>query len=134
MRDGGLRQLERQYLPTFHLVSIETPMTGSGVPDMNYCIDGVEGWIENKMTRAWAVKLRVEQIGWIMRRTRAGGNVWIAVRRMVTMDDSLYLFAGSQVKTLADRGMKNAKHALCTSGGPARWDWQAVARLLAAPC
>jgi len=55
---------------------------GLGTPDVNY----VEGWIELKWLRQWPVRettiVRLEhytaqQRVWAMKRSRAGGNVWL---------------------------------------------------------
>jgi hypothetical protein len=68
--DGGLRQLYQKHLPTFHWQGVETWSTGQGVPDCNFCAEGSEGWIENKVTHTNAIKFQTEQIGWIERRRR----------------------------------------------------------------
>lgn len=133
MKDGDLRKLERQHLKGFHLVSVETGLTGMGVPDMNYCYGGIEGWIENKWCKGWQVHMRPEQIGWILRRKRAGGNVYVAVRRInkTSLSDEFYLFDGADVEALNNVGLRCGKALIKCSGGPARWDWPAVAALLA---
>lgn len=128
MVDGGLRQLFRAKLPG-HWQSIETGLTGRGTPDANYCIDGVEGWVEFKMTKGWAVKMRPEQIGWIFKRTLNGGRVWIAVRRK---DDELWLVPGSMVRTLASEGLKGLL-VDTWSGGPRLWDWSSILDRLRMP-
>jgi hypothetical protein len=55
-------------------------VAGTGVPDVNYAIRGVEGWTELKVIRrkTWdplkpvQVCLRKEQFAWLMRRGRHG--------------------------------------------------------------
>lgn len=134
MKDGNLRALERQHLPRLHWASIETAMTGGGVPDMNYCGDCAEGWVENKQCTGWKPAFRVEQIGWILRRKRAGGRVFIATRRQNVargvISDELYLTDGAHVALLASDGLQAVPHLLTSSGGPARWDWPAMQRHL----
>jgi hypothetical protein len=59
----------------------------SGMPDVNYCMDGVEGWIELKAPplpkrdrtalMSYGHKLKPMQIRWIKRQLRAGGRVFI---------------------------------------------------------
>lgn len=61
-----------------------------GMPDINYCIDGTEGWIELKCpnepkratTKLFASnhKLSQDQMNWIKRQIDARGIVWIIVR------------------------------------------------------
>jgi hypothetical protein len=141
--DGGLRQLLRQNIPRAHWVPIETGGTGRGIPDMNYCLDGAEGWIEGKQTSGWTVDLRPEQVAWLERRARAGGRVLIAVRRVCAPGprrvgaDELWLLRGSQArmaKTLGLRGATPEGELLLGvwSGGPARWDWDEVCAHLVA--
>lgn len=56
-----------------------------GVPDVNYCIRGVEGWIELKEIADWPVRDKTpvsfrwerEQRFWAKKRGKAGGNVWL---------------------------------------------------------
>ena len=132
--DGGLRSLFRKHLPQVDWQSIETPMTGGGVPDANYCVDGCDGWIEHKKTDGWAVEVKTAQVGWIERRIRHGGRVLVAVRRMLPAGprrgpavDELWLFPGGAIRAVRDRGLKNGGPVIGQWGdGPARWDWRAV--------
>jgi len=58
----------------------------SGVPDVSYGINGVNGWIELKAMARWPREgLRIpgftlEQKRWLQSRDEAGGNVWIFLR------------------------------------------------------
>jgi hypothetical protein len=131
--DGGLRQLYQKHLPTFHWQGVETWSTGQGVPDCNFCAEGSEGWIENKVTHTNAIKFQTEQIGWIERRRRAGGRVFIGVRktwdagpRKGAAGDLFYLFAGDAVRALAVGGLGAAIPILMCSGGPAKWAWPEI--------
>ncbi len=137
--DGGLRSLFRANLPKFHWVSVESGATGSGIPDMNYCCDGDEGWIEMKQTPGHRVPLRPEQVGWIARRVRAGGRVWIAVRQRAPKGprrearDALWLIPGADAKVALLEGL-TGRHAdlewPCWEGGPAAWRWDHIAAQL----
>ena len=139
MIDGGLSSLFQKHIPEAHWQRIEVGGTGKGVPDLNYCIDGVEGWIELKQTSAWAVIIRPEQIGWIERRVRVGGRVSVAVRRKTEggprngdPKDELWLYSGKDVRALADSGIGGSGAAFIGTDGPARWDWAAVRAVLTA--
>lgn len=128
--DGGLRQLEMKYITGAHFQSIETWSTGQGVPDVNVCIGGVESWIENKQTRFNVLNISSQQIAWIERRIRNGGRVFIAVRRHTLAGprkgksvDELIVFAGRDVRLLAQFGVAGAAPILRSIGGPAKWDW-----------
>jgi hypothetical protein len=64
-------------------------MVGTGMPDVNYCIEGVEGWIELKQTQGWprfSHKPLVldhytpQQRLWHRRRTSAGGRVYVMLQ------------------------------------------------------
>jgi len=144
--DGGLRQLFRAKLPGFDWVSIESGSTGGGIPDSNYCvrtndITGIEGWIEHKQTDGWAVTLRPEQVGWIARRVRCGGRVWVAVRRRTVggprqgeAADQLWLLHGRHAVAAKATGLRGPWATPGTvhtwHGGPAAWDWRAIAAVL----
>ncbi len=130
-RDGGLRLLFRQNLPQFHWVSIETGATAAGVPDSNYCFNGTEGWLEFKTTAGWTVPLRPAQIGWLLRRSRARGRVFVAVRQVrPNGDDILWLALGSHAAALRDKGLRGAPMLGCWPGGPSLWPWDAIKGLL----
>lgn len=61
-----------------------------GTPDVNYCIEGTEGWIEIKCptepkrstTPLFGSnhKLSQDQKNWIKRQLDAGGIVWVVIR------------------------------------------------------
>ena len=60
----------------------------SGTPDVNYCIEGEEGWIELKHAKEWPkrggpLKLRhftPEQRLWIYTRQKAGGKAFVLLK------------------------------------------------------
>lgn len=154
--DGDLRKIFREHLPMVHWQSIETGMTGRGIPDTNGCYQGTEFWVEFKQTRHWTVGLRPEQVAWISRRARAGGRVWVAVRRRPTpssrrqrvlvgrkdigvpgrgapVADELWLLYGSAAKSLVDGGLRHAGPSSVAGtyyGGPGQWPWQTILGLL----
>jgi len=112
MIDGGLRKLFHSKLRGFHWQTIESGLTGRGVPDSNFCGNGIEGWVEFKKTAVWAVGLRPEQIGWHLKRARAGGRTFIAVRRIHEGGprkgppvDQLWIFPGRMAEELATTGI-----------------------------
>jgi hypothetical protein len=131
MADANLRQIFRKHLPEFDFQSVETWSTGRGVPDLNFCCQGIEGWIELKATRAWRVIVSPEQVGWIERRIRQNGRVFIAVRRQNKSFDELYLLPGKAARPLADGVSRLPALALdFWKGGPREWNWMAVKSLL----
>ncbi len=136
MRDGDLRRLFRVHLPLFDWQSIETGGVGLGVPDLNYCFAGQEGWLELKQTQAMAVSIDAVQVAWIERRLRAGGRVFVAVRRHCPSGprrearDELWLLHGAQSRNLHDHGLGQSDALLHCVGGPAKWDWAAVGKIL----
>lgn len=127
--DGGLRSTFREKLPRFHFQSIENTI-GRGCPDSNYCFDGIEGWIEYKKTSGWKIKLRPEQIGWHLRRSRAGGKTFVAVLRISKKQKQLWIFRGEQSAELKSLGLRGVKPALMEEGEPSRWDWERIAKIL----
>ncbi len=135
--DGELRPLFRRHLPEFDWQSIETGLTGGGVPDSNFCRSGVEGWVEHKQTAGWVCSLRPEQVGWIMRRVRNGGRVWVAVRRRApegprrASADELWVVHGRYAVEAKAGGLRAVEpHAQVWHNGPGAWDWRAIGKLL----
>ena len=141
-RDGNLSSLCQKHIPMAHWQSVETWSTGRGVPDLNYCLEGTEGWIELKSTAAWAVKIEPGQVAWIERRARAGGRVFLAVRRKSapgprkgSRADELWLLDHRAARELATPGvgLNDISKSLVLElslGGPARWDWDRVKEIL----
>jgi hypothetical protein len=128
MSDGDLRKAFRQHLPGFDWLSVETGSTSSGVPDMNYAAPGnIEGWIEMKKVQHWRAVIRPMQIGWCERRLRFNDKVFVAIRRSET---ELWMFHASQMRYLHAGRVNGPPNLGCWSGGPGKWDWDAVRRIL----
>lgn len=154
--DDGLRALFHRHLPhPRDLQNVELGLTGTGVPDLNFCVDGVEGHVEMKATGGWAVTLDPAQIGWIVTRCRHGGRVLIAVRRRTAggprteTADELWLLRGVYARELRAGGLRWALaqppipatragagrgvlrppgHPLTGrwTGGPRQWAWDEI--------
>jgi hypothetical protein len=127
--DGGLRGIFRKHLKEVDWTSIETGMTGRGVPDSNGCYHGSEFWIEYKKTTGLKIKLRPEQIVWIDKRVRHGGRVFVAVRRQKKKTDELWIFDGGDVVGLARNGLRCSALGIW-DGGPKHWEWTKVLRII----
>ena len=123
--DGGLRSLFSKNIPG-HWTPVETGGTALGVPDSEYClVGGYQGWVEFKQCKSNAVVIRPQQVGWIERRVRMGGRVFVAVRR----NDDLLLFHGEGVRALKVKGIAGAqKHLLGMWNS--KWNWQHIAEIL----
>lgn len=140
-RDGGLTKLFVSKLGTFgHFQTVETGGTGQGVPDLNYNIGGFEGWIEMKTTGTNRIpSLEAHQVAWAERRGRAGGKVFLAVRkkhdggaRLGAPIDHLVLFnAVNSSRIILEHGMNMATPLYVSpANGPKSWDWDAVRKIL----
>lgn len=134
--DGGLRPLFKHYLPRFHWTPVESPMT-EGIPDTNWCYEGVEGWIEFKQTDTRRLRFRPGQPRWIHRRYRDGGRVWIVVRfrheggpRLGASVDDLVMIYGGHILEIAREGIRDDLVSARWRGGPRRWPWKEVGALL----
>ena len=125
--DGGLRQIFRERLSAFDFVTVEMGVSGTGAPDMNYCYDGTEGWIEAKACDHWRIKVRPEQVGWVERRLAHGGRVYVAVRRARR---ELWLFHGVAIRLLKDARLDAVPSLGTWTGGPSSWDWAVIATFL----
>lgn len=139
--DGGLRKLFRDRITSAHWQSIESALTGYGIPDSNACKPhGGEVWVEFKQCKANMVHIKPGQVQWHERRARYGGRTFVAVRQQADAGakrvarDVLWLLRGVACRPLIDRvGLHELQpHLICGQwqGGPAAWDWSAVERLL----
>lgn len=139
MIDGGLRGLFRKNIPEFQWSAIETGITISGVPDDEYCSQGVQGWIEYKLTDNYSIKKTPRtkfQIAWHSRRAREGGRSFIVVRRQHDGGprkgpavDELWLFRGSDVKQLYTEGLSAV---VPLERFEKEWHWRTIRRTLLA--
>ena len=78
-------------------------LVGTGMPDVNGCLNGVEVWLELKhVASGFKIKFQPTQPAWILKRTLYGGRVFVLVRKL----DTLYLYHGSQVRELVDQGLR----------------------------
>jgi hypothetical protein len=128
MSDGELRQVFRKHLSSsFDFQAVETGAVGDGVPDLNYCGGGVEGWVEMKKADHWRASIRPAQVGWTERRLRYGGRVFVAVRRA---RDELWFFHGKAIRPLVKERIDEVENLGCWAGGPAKWDWKEIARCM----
>lgn len=128
MSDGELRRIFRAYLRGFDFAAIESGVTGNGIPDLNYAhYSGIEGWIEAKRADHWRVEVRPSQIGWCERRLRFNPRIFCAVRRA---RGELWLYHASEMRHLKTERLDQVDAFGRWSGGPAKWDWAKIERLL----
>lgn len=106
MADAGLRKIFRDAFPMADWQAIESGGTGGGIPDSNFCMQGVEGWIEYKRALGWVVTFQPMQVPWLMRRARAGGHVLIVVCQVRRDGDVLHIYHGSQALDLSVQGLR----------------------------
>lgn len=139
MIDDGLRKLFHTNLRRFHWQAIESGLTGGGIPDSNFCINGIEGWVEHKATSGNKIKFDKEgfQVAWHLRRYRSGGRTFIAIRqrhdggpRLGAAIDRLWLYQGWRAKELFVLGLCTIRPIGTWDGGPTRWNWEQVAKAL----
>jgi hypothetical protein len=69
-------------------------------------------------------------VAWLSRRARLGGRCFVAVRRLNRGGDELWLYPGSRVVELVERGLRSDNLLGRWEGGPGRWDWDKVAEVL----
>jgi hypothetical protein len=134
--DADLRRIIRNNLPHVHWTSIESALTGSGIPDLHGCWKGVDAWIETKWTDGWSPKIRPFQISWLARRARSGGRGFIAVRRLCVegtrraASDELWLYKGEDAAKLKALGLQGLAPLARFKGGPAKWPWAWIESLI----
>ncbi|WP_321471058.1 hypothetical protein [uncultured Paludibaculum sp.] len=65
-------------------------LVGTGMPDINGCLNGVETWVETKLVKGNRLRFEPTQPAWIMKRVRHGGRVFVFARHQ----DTFLLWAG----------------------------------------
>lgn len=86
---------------------------GVGDPDLNYCIDGVEGWVEIKYptepkrssTKLFGSNhpLSQDQKNWILSQLNAGGRAWI----LIVSDQRWILVHGEHADNINEMTLSN---------------------------
>lgn len=118
MKESAFWQLIKKNLKNVHLQRIETGGTGRGIPDVNGCSDSIEFWAELKVVNSGKkIRLRPEQIGWLIQRSKHGGKTFIIVR---APNSHIYLYKGEDAKEVLDEGLR--KHPILTLIKPYDWD------------
>lgn len=86
-----------------HVSQVESHETSAGIPDTNYCIGGIDGWIECKFAAAGRknkVIVRKSQKVWFRDRLKVGakrcfvavrwetkGTVWNVIRKVASREE-----------------------------------------------
>ena len=94
------RSLKRAFKTSDRIERVENVLV-TGMPDVNYCIEGAEGWVEIKSapripareaTPVLKHKLSVEQQNWALKHLRAGGRLfyWVSVGEHYFLVDGVY--------------------------------------------
>lgn len=85
-----------------HFSRVESPETSPGIPDLDFCIDGVEGHIELKYGDTTKTpKIRPTQVRWFRDRVNNGGRPWLFVLLVTGKAKHYLLFHGAQVPSLS---------------------------------
>lgn len=81
-----------------HLSLVESPLSSPGIPDVDFCINGIEGHIELKFSRRQdCPHIRPSQVKWFKARCKAGGNPWLFTKIDRQGCAPLYLLHAGQV-------------------------------------
>jgi hypothetical protein len=102
--------MKSHHPPELDYQRIETGSTGRGIPDVNYCHQGGEFWVELKIVKGRSIDLSPEQVAWHFRRTRAGGKTFIIARDKFDgprkgKGDIIYIWPGCDVVPLKEKGL-----------------------------
>lgn len=130
MSDGGLRKIFRTHLPAVAWSTIETGTVEPGVPDLNGCHGGIEFWVECKATTGWAVEVKKSQVAWHLLRASKWGRTFFAVRQLGAGRDDFHLIEGRHAIPFFDAGLREVPTLFHCAGGPAKWEWGRILKLL----
>jgi len=113
--------------PRIHWQRIENSV-GEGVPDINFCLDGVEFWVECKWTPSvkgarFSHPLTAGQCAWLLKRVHAGRSAWVLARRV----DTFKLWHGSWAREILEKGW-DAEGETIVLEQP--WDWTEFAEMM----
>lgn len=92
-----------------HFSWVESGATSPGIPDLNYCFGGTEGWLELKCMPN--IEVRAAQVEWIEKRIQAGGHPLILIQD----GDSLHICHGSSARHIRADPSRERVEAEATS-------------------
>lgn len=72
------------------LQTIETS-TGTGIPDLFFCVKGYQGWVELKSTNSKDCYMRISQWRWFNRLCSRGGFALLMIKRIKDKRIDVYL-------------------------------------------
>lgn len=133
------KSLMRELKKWGHATRIEN-ITAIGMPDVSYCINGTEGFIENKWRLGWPhnkegivtlPKFTVQQRLWISDRARAGGRVHVLLY-VQTPVMSLYVFDGAWAAEHLGRTTRDAMRDSAQMYCERTFDWPRIVHALVA--
>lgn len=78
-----------------------------------------------KKVNGWRVNFEPEQIGWLERRSRVGGRVFVAARRQGA-PETFWLYKGTDARLLVGVSLREVQPLILTSGRPALWPWPLI--------
>jgi len=105
-------------------------VSSPGVPDVYWSSlrdEGASGWIELKVIRGNVVKLRPEQVLWILRHSQLNVNAKIMARK----NDTIYLWEGKDVSIVAEQGLRSDA-PVTTFEKP--WNWNDIIQRIKLGC
>jgi hypothetical protein len=126
--EATFSKLVKSHLPVgAHWQRIETGSTGTGIPDVNICLNGKEIWVELKLIKGKRVDLAPTQVAWHVKRSKAGGHTWILARHTydgtrVGKGDNIYLWSGLHAKAVKEDGTLFGEHKVWK----APFDWKNI--------
>lgn len=77
---------------------VEIKDVSTGFPDINFCLDGIEGNLELKVNGPNGFEIRPSQKRWFMVRIKNGGNCWFLLKTYeeTLASDAFILVHGSK--------------------------------------
>ena len=83
-----------------HFSRVESHATSAGIPDVDYCIDRVEGHLELKYSSGKPYKTRATQVAWFRNRTRKGGRPYILAQLDLSDVSIFSIYSGIKYESL----------------------------------
>jgi len=84
-----------------HFSRVESPQASAGIPDLDFCVRGVEGHIELKFGKDKKVpSIRPSQVKWFHDRIKNGGHPMIFAKIVIGTRVNYCFYAGSKVREL----------------------------------
>ena len=124
-------EIKRNIGGSGHFSRVESGETSVGIPDVDYCIDGIEGHLEIKYgTGDKLPKIRPSQVNWFKARHKAGGSPFLLAKIITNDKPKYFFFRADRIQKLAHANVYTDWEVLSNFAWFGEMNWSELIYLL----